>query len=119
MKKIIFIVLVFFGSSAYAYDGMTSELSHAAGGAAIAAVVTKIADDSPNRAWIGFGVSATLGVLAQGYEMSVQKAKFYPSLLDAGSHALGAALGAWVTDKYFLTPIVSRSYSGVILHRQF
>ena len=119
MKKIISALTFLFAANTFAYDGITSELSHAAGGAVIAGAVTKMAEDSPNRAWIGFGVSTAFGVLAQGYEMSVQNAKFAPSLLDATSHAVGAALGAWGTDKYFLTPIVTRSYSGVMLYRQF
>lgn len=119
MKKLFVVLLLGLLKNAYGYDGITSEVSHAAGGAVIAGAVVKVVDDSPNRAWIGFGVSTAVGILAQAYEMSAQNAKFAPSLLDAGAHALGAALGAWGTDKYILLPVVNRSYSGVMFYKNF
>lgn len=119
MKKLLVVLLFGLFKNAYGYDGITSEMSHAAGGAVIAGAVVKMVDDSPNRAWVGFGVSTSVGILAQAYEMSAQNAKFAPSLLDAGAHALGAALGAWVTDKYILLPVINRSYSGVMLYKSF
>jgi hypothetical protein len=119
MKKILLLVLVVLMNNVYAYDGVTSEFSHAAGGAVIAAAITKVFEQSPDRVLIGFGLSATASFLAESYQYSHNNRKLSSSLLDLGSHAIGSALGAWATDRYLLTPVVSRSYSGVVFSKQF
>jgi len=40
-------------------------------------------------------------------------------MLDVAAHTAGAALGAWVTDRYILVPVVSRTYAGVMFQRKF
>ena len=70
------------------------------------------------RALVGFGASATLGVLGE----AASKNGF--SALDAGSHALGAAIGAFITDEYLLAPVIKReaghtSYIGVTFVKTF
>jgi len=118
MKKIWMLALWLLMGSAHAYDGLTSELSHAAGGAVLASAVTRLYSESENRAWIGFAVSTSVIVLESAYQIS-RGAKRSSQLLDVGSHAAGAALGAWVTDKYVLMPVIRRSYVGFVYSRQF
>ncbi|MCB1864028.1 MAG: hypothetical protein KDG50_01245 [Chromatiales bacterium] len=97
-----------------AYDGWSSELSHAGGGALLAGGITYIADQyevsRKNRAWIGFGLSSALGVIGELVTTGT-------SALDMFSHAAGSAIGAFVTDKWILHPVVvhekSAEYVGV------
>ena len=109
-----------FAGQASANDNIKSELSHAIFGGVVAGAVTWGADNrSPeHRALIGFGASATLGVLTE----AASKNGF--SALDAGSNALGAAIGAMVTDQYLLAPVIKReaghtSYIGVTFVKTF
>lgn len=118
MKKLCAIALLFCASHSQAYDGLTSELSHAAGGALLASAVTSIYSESENRAWIGFAVSTAAVVLEQGYEIS-RGANRKSQILDMAWHAAGAALGAWATDKYFLVPVVTRTSVGMVMVRPF
>ena len=103
---------------AYAYDGLSSELPHAAAGALLAGAVTKAFDDSPNRGWIGFAVSAATVVLIEGYNMSRSPDKS-GQRLDIFSHTLGAAIGAWATDGFFLAPVITPRSVGLSLTRSF
>lgn len=103
---------------ALAYDGFTSEISHAAGGAVMAALVTQVCADDERRAWIGFAVSAAAGALSESLQAS-RGARGYSSMLDAASHAAGAALGAWASDRYLLVPVLQRPYVGVLLVHRF
>ncbi len=119
MKKILPVLLFAMVGNAFAYDGFNSEFSHAAGGAVIASAITKVFEDSPNRVLIGVGASSAVSFLAESRQVLSKNAKVSSSLLDFGSHALGSAIGAWVTDKYFLSPIITRSYSGLIFQKQF
>ena len=118
MRAILVLALGLFMGNAHAYDGLTSELSHATGGALLAGAVTRLYSESENRAWIGFAVSTTAMALESGYQIS-HGAKRSSQLLDLASHTAGAALGASVTDKYFLVPVVTRSYVGLVYFRQF
>ena len=119
MKKIVSIILCVLVNNSFAYDGFTSEFSHAAGGAIMAGSITKIFEDSPNRVLIGAGISSAVSFLAESHQVLSKDAKVSSSLLDFGSHALGSIVGAWVSDKYLLTPVIARSYSGVAFYRQF
>lgn len=120
MKQSLLSLLMLLPCAAGASDGLTSELSHAAGGALLAGVVTRAYSDSEHRAWIGFAVSATGIVLAEqrGLASSVA-AEVKSARLDVTYHVVGAALGAWVTDRYVLLPIVTPSYVGVVYVRSF
>ena len=118
MKKIWAIVLLFFSAHSHAYDGLSSELSHAVGGALLAGAVTKIYSESENRAWIGFAVSTAAVVLEQSYEIS-RGANRNSQIKDMAWHALGSALGAWATDKYLLVPVVTRTSVGLVMVRSF
>lgn len=118
MKKIWAIVLLFFSAHSHAYDGLSSELSHAVGGALLAGAITKIYSESENRAWIGFAVSTAAVVLEQSYEIS-RGANRNSQIKDMAWHALGSALGAWATDKYLLVPVVTRTSVGLVMVRSF
>lgn len=118
MKKIWAIVLLFFSAHSHAYDGLSSELSHAVGGALLAGAITKIYSESENRAWIGFAVSTAAVVLEQSYEIS-RGANRNSQIKDMAWHALGSALGAWATDKYLLVPVVTRTSVGLVVVRSF
>lgn len=118
MKKIWAIVLLFFSAHSHAYDGLSSELSHAVGGALLAGAITKIYSESENRAWIGFAVSTATVVLEQSYEIS-RGANRNSQIKDMAWHALGSALGAWATDKYLLVPVVTRTSVGLVMVRSF
>lgn len=98
-----------------ANDGLSSELSHAAGGMAMSGAVTAIADHyhAERRALIGFEVSAAFGLLSEAIQMASDRdTKLASSALDAGSHMLGSAIGAVVTDRYLIMPIVEVDRSG-------
>ncbi len=118
MKRLLTIALLFCAAHSHAYDGLTSELSHAAGGALLAGAVTKMYSESENRVWIGFAVSTAAVVLEQGYQIS-RGANRNSQIKDMAWHALGAALGAWATDKYILMPVVTRSSVGMVMVRSF
>ena len=119
MKKLLPIILFALVNNSFAYDGFTSELSHAAGGAIIAGAITKLVEDSPNRVLIGVGASSAVSFLVESRQVLSKDAKVSSSLLDFGSHTLGSFVGAWVSDKYLLTPVITRSYSGVAIYKQF
>ena len=90
---------------ARASDSFESEASHAAGGAAIAGTITYFADHyrPEHRGWIGFSASVAMGIALEGLDAANGHGF---SVLDAASHALGAAAGAFVTDRYILAPVV-------------
>ena len=69
MRKFWFCVLLVLAGPGQAYDGATSELSHAAGGALLAGMVTRAYSESENRAWIGFAVSAAVSVLPSSIDL--------------------------------------------------
>ncbi len=102
----------------WAYDGLSSQLSHAAGGALMAGVVTRMNSESEHLAWIGFAVSSAAVIAEQSYQIS-RGADRSSQVLDMASHILGAAWGAWYADKYMLTPLVSRHSVGVVWVQRF
>jgi hypothetical protein len=108
---------------AFANDGLGSELSHAAGGAAVAGAATYLADSRwpADRGWIGFAAGTGVGILGETFDLA-KGGKF--SLLDVASDTLGAALGAVITDGYILRPVVAtdqeqHAYFGVKGRFQF
>ena len=95
---------------ATATNNWTSETAHAIAGGLGAGVITWAADrygSHPEyRAWIGFGTSTVIGILAelaQGDDASG---------VDMAANALGAAIGAFVTDRWILQPVVKREQGG-------
>lgn len=118
MKKLLAIALLFCSAHSHAYDGLTSQLSHAVGGALMAGAITHIYSESENRAWIGFAVSTAAIVVEQGYQIS-RGANRNSQIKDMAWHAVGSALGAWATDKYLLVPVVNRTSVGLVMVRPF
>lgn len=107
--------LMLIASTVTAANNPSSQLSHVAGGALLAGAVTAIADKywpDYDRAWTGFTVSTVAGVLSQLYEYSDGTNDANDALLDAASHALGSAIGAYVTHEYILMPVVKKEPSG-------
>ena len=109
-----------FAAKASANDNIKSEMSHAMFGGVVAGAVTWGASNRwpEHRALVGFGAAASLGVITE----ATSKNGF--SALDAGSNALGAAIGAVVTDRYLLAPVIKReaghtSYMGVTFVNAF
>ncbi|MGY3944119.1 hypothetical protein [Aeromonas tecta] len=118
----VYVMLGLLTASAQANDSFNSELSHFAGGAAMGAGFTAIADHygyREHRGWIGFGVSTGLGVAGELIELASGKGDF--SALDAGANALGAAVGAYSTDRWFLAPVVQPEshYVGLVSRYRF
>ncbi len=118
MRKSIFLVALALSGAAHAYDGLTSELSHTAFSAVLAGAVTHAYQTSENRAWIGFAVATGASALHQGYQ-AAHGSSLSGSWLDFASSAIGAALGAWGTDKYILTPIVEPRLTGLVISHTF
>ncbi|QYJ82910.1 MULTISPECIES: hypothetical protein [Shewanella] len=122
----LLIGLGLFSAQASASNGFNSEASHAAGGAAMAGALVWASDawtPQYDRAWVGFSVSAAIGILVQYHEYDKGTNTASEALLDAASHTLGAAIGAYVTDGYLLSPVVKPepggSYVGVDLSFRF
>ena len=115
-----------FASPALASDGVASELSHATGGALIAGAVTGTVANKywpEHRAMVGFTVSTATILIGEGVQVR-NGARFSSSLLDVASHTIGAAIGAIITDRYFLMPVLERDGSGsakigIVMQRSF
>jgi hypothetical protein len=111
-----------------ASDGFNSEISHFAGGAVLAGGVTAVVDSyypeyKSERGMIGFGVS-TMAVLVQQSIEYGKDGNARGQLLDAASHIVGSALGAYITDEYILLPVVKDSqndgkYVGLSVQHNF
>lgn len=97
----------------HASDSANSEGSHFVGGAVLAGGVTAIVDEyypeyKSERGMIGFEISSIATIVEQSIEYSINgNAK--GQLLDAVSHIAGSALGAFITDKYILLPVLKDS----------
>ena len=113
-----------FATSARAYDGFTSEISHFAGNLAIASVSTVVIDKYAPKvkrpALAGFAVSASEAVVGELAEHAMGNGKI--SALDIAAGTLGAALGAWATDKWYIQPKVDTqkneiTASVMVVHR--
>ena len=96
-----------------ANDSFNSEASHFIGGAVMAGGVTTIVDQyypeyKDKRGMVGFGISSVAIVLEQAVEAALHGDE-KGQALDAAAHIAGSALGAYVTDGYFLSPIISDS----------
>ena len=111
MKKVLLICcgyLLFASSALAAGINVPGELSHVAGGALIAGVITGTVADKyypEHRAIIGFTGSTAVILIGEGLQMG-RGEEFSSSLLDVSAHTIGALIGATITDKYLLAPIV-------------
>jgi hypothetical protein len=104
-------------SNVYATDSFSSEAAHFVFGAALAGGITAVVDhwypeQREYRGWWGFGVSSVGAVLESAYEYSTN-GNGRNQALDAAYHIAGSALGAYVTDKYILEPVIKTSGSEV------
>jgi hypothetical protein len=118
MKRTLLVTCMLLSAAAHAYDGWSSELSHAAGGALLAGAVTHHCRDSHDRAWIGFAVSSAAGVLVEGASIA-RGGKRSSQYLDMAAHTIGSAIGAWYSDKYLLMPVVNSKQVGVLYQMRY
>ena len=99
-----------------ANDSFGSEISHVFAGMGVASAVTAIADHygaGENRGWIGFGTAVGLSFIAETAQVIADgSSQVRGSSLDFASALLGAAIGAWVTDRYLLAPVIGRDAEG-------
>jgi hypothetical protein len=111
-------------SAAQASDCLSSELSHFAGNAAISSITTvvvyKYYPKVKRPALTGFIVSASEALLG---EVASRATGGELSWLDVGAGTLGAAAGAFISDKWYVAPKVNTqkgetSY-GVVFSRRF
>ncbi|MDD2896670.1 MAG: hypothetical protein PHG81_11705 [Aliarcobacter sp.] len=124
----IFIISACSILSLYANESVSSEASHFVGGAVMAGGVTAIVDQyypeyKSDRGIIGFEVSSIAIIAEQSIEYALN-GNARGQLLDAASHIVGSALGAFITDKYILLPVVKDSasdgkYVGLTVHHSF
>lgn len=107
-----------------ASDCFNSELSHFAGNAVIASgtaiVVNKYCPKVKRPVLTGFILSTSVAVLGECASLATG-GRF--SVLDVAAGTLGAAAGAYATDKWYITPKAStqngESTYGVMVSRRF
>lgn len=98
-----------------ANESFGSEFSHFLAGAAIASGATAVANhyEVENRGWVGFGTSVGISFVMEAVQVASNgSSQLGPSALDFGANLLGAAMGAWVTDRFILAPVVSSDGHG-------
>lgn len=84
----------------------------------MAAGISYLYRDSPDRAMIGFGVSTAAMVIVESINIS-KGADRSSQYLDIAAHALGSAIGAWYADKYLLMPVVTKTSVGFYYQKRF
>jgi len=97
-------------------NGFNSEMSHVVGGAVAGGAVTYIVDQyypeyAEQRALIGFAIPTIVYALIEGYHIA-QDGNAKGESLDIWANTLGAAVGAAVTDDYFLAPVIKTAPDG-------
>ncbi|MEO7851941.1 MAG: hypothetical protein ABIR94_06750 [Rubrivivax sp.] len=98
-----------------ANDSFNSEFSHFAGGAITASAATAVADHYgvQQRAWVGFWTSTGISLVLEGVQVIANgSSQIKGAALDFGSNLIGAAIGAWVTDRYLLQPVIAKDSQG-------
>lgn len=128
MKSKAFMCGTLIAVSLYGADDFNSELSHFTGGAVLAGGATAIVNHyypeyRDERGMIGFTIS-TAAVLVDQSIQYAEHGNARGQLLDTIAHVAGSALGAFITDKYLLTPVIQNTksegeYVGVSLRRAF
>ncbi|MCO5123311.1 MAG: hypothetical protein M9915_06175 [Rhizobacter sp.] len=114
-----FLALVFGlnGSLACANESTASEVSHLISGALIASAATALADHYDyrveDRGWVGFWTSVGISFVSESVQVLTSgSSQVHGSALDFGYNLVGAAIGAYVTDRYILQPVVTRDAAG-------
>lgn len=115
MKLKMLIIGSLMVSSLYGADDINSEMSHFTGGVVLASGITAVVDSfypeyRADRGLIGFGISSAVALVDQTIQYA-EYGRARGQLLDAAAHIAGSALGAWVTDKYILSPVIIDSAS--------
>lgn len=109
-------------SDANANDSFGSEFSHFAGNAALASATTVVVDkywpEVEKPAWVGFTVSASEAFLGEFVDYATGGDL---SWLDFAAGTLGAATGAYFTDKLYIAPKLNlnkgnESYGMVVIY---
>lgn len=128
MKKLVFAMGLLLCVQLYGTDNWKSESAHAVGGAVMAGAITALTDYyypeyADDRAMIGFGISSTVIIAEQYYEYR-KSGNGRGQALDALSHIVGSAIGAYATDRFILSPDVHTSsaegeYVGIRLYARF
>ncbi|MDD5405498.1 MAG: hypothetical protein PHE73_00995 [Sulfurovaceae bacterium] len=116
LKILASFLLLFNISNASSDINANSELSHFAGGIMTAGILTYGVDKfypkySENRAEIGFWTSSIIIVVESAIEYA-NDGNGTNQAIDAASHIIGSAIGAYVTNKYILTPVVRKTADG-------
>jgi hypothetical protein len=98
-------------ASAQAYDGLTSELSHGAGGAAWGGITTIVASDHwpEHRVLLGVGVATTACLIGEWYDRN--RGQGFSTLVVVAT-AAGGVIGALVTSRFILMPVATRAQEG-------
>lgn len=125
IRTILVVLTVAAGPHARATDSFNSELSHFSGNLAIAAVTTVVIDKTLPKvkrpALTGFLVSTTEAVLGEVIPHAMGQGKI--SALDIAAGTLGAAAGAYATDKWYLQPKMetrrNETTAGLMVVRRF
>lgn len=111
MKKLnFFLVSVLFTLTLTANESFNSEISHFGGGVVLGGALTVVGDYyyPEDRAMFGFGVSSVAFALEE-IVVTSKHGNLSGNLLDIVAHSAGSALGAMITDKYLLMPVVTQS----------
>ncbi|MFH0709936.1 MAG: hypothetical protein V2A75_07010 [Pseudomonadota bacterium] len=129
MKKIfLLLITIFMVIHLQANDSFNSEASHVIGGAVIAGAITAVVDGyypeyKDNRGMIGFGISSVAMIVHESITIAI-RGDAKGQILDAAMHIAGSAVGAFITDKYILAPVINDSpvegkYVGLTLQHSF
>lgn len=100
-------------STLWANNSIESESSHFVGGAIMAGGITAIVDHyypeyKNDRGMIGFLGSSAAIVIEEGMVIAFQGGGS-GDVLDMAAHIAGSAIGAYVTDRYVLSPVLEDS----------
>lgn len=116
-KAIFILVLGLNGTLACANDSTASELSHLLSGALVASAATALANHYDyrveDRGWVGFWASVGISLVSESVQViSNGSSQVRSSALDFGYNLVGASIGAFVTDRFILQPVVTRDAAG-------
>lgn len=118
MKKLFCLLALIFSGQAHAYDGMSSQIPHAVGGALLAGAIAKSFEENQHRALIGASISTTLFAAVEAHQLGTGSRR-HGQMLDIYYHTLGSVIGAWATDKFILLPLMSPDSIGVAYTQNF
>ncbi|MFT7053079.1 MAG: hypothetical protein ACJAU1_000631 [Psychromonas sp.] len=103
-------LLISFNTQAQGNSSFNNEIGHFAGGVFSAGITVVIIDKyfpEQNSAWVGFALNSAVYSLIEYRQYHLGDNSASDALLDAASHALGAAIGSYLTGKYIITPTVA------------